>query len=122
MEIKKFEIGNVVYEFVNEYWETRYSWGHETTLFRNDVQISHNKVRYYNRTWECYRYQTCMLGAIGNELQWVLEKRLEDYKNEQGIKRFRKGEKETVIEKVKNENEYYKELIELRDKVRGRVW
>lgn len=120
MEIKKYEIGNVVYEFVNEYWETRYSWGHRTVLFRNNVEISNNKVRYYNRTWECFRYQTCMLGAIEHEMEWAMNKALEEYKEDKGIGRFRKGEKEIVIENVKKENDYYKELVELRNNVLGR--
>jgi hypothetical protein len=117
MEIKKYEIGNAVYEFVNEYWETRYSWGHKTVLFRNNIELSHNKVRYYNRTWERFRYQTCMLGAISNEMKWAMNRRLEDYKADKGISRFRKGEKEIVIENVKKENDYYKELAELYQKV-----
>lgn len=118
MEIKKYEIGNAIYEFVNEYWETRYSWGHKTVLFRNNIELSNNKVRYYNRTWECFRYQTCMLGAISNEMEWVMDRRLEDYKEDKGISRFRKGEKEIVIENVKKENDYYKELAELYQKVK----
>jgi hypothetical protein len=52
------------YEFRNTSWSTRNSWGHETTLYINDVEISRNKVRYLNRTWESYPFQSCMKGLV----------------------------------------------------------
>lgn len=122
MEIKKYEINGVQFEFVCEYWETYRSWGHEVHLFRNNYEIGSNRVRYYNRTWENYRYQTCMLGAISNVMSDIIADEIEKYKNENKISRFKKGEKQKVIDDVESNNEDYKNLVELRDKVRGNVW
>ena len=53
----------VEFQFVNEYFSTSRSWGHISTLFRNGVQVSEVKARYYNRTWEAYEYQSVMSSA-----------------------------------------------------------
>lgn len=113
MEIKKYEVNGVMFEFVCEYWETRYSWGHEVHVFRNDIEIASNKVRYYNRTWEYFRYQTCMLGAINNAMSVRINTELENYKYKHNLSRFRKGEKDVVLEDIKKNNADYLELAEL---------
>lgn len=122
MEIKKYEIGNDNYEFVCEGWSTSRAWGHEVHLFKNGYEIAENRIRYYNRTWENYRFQSCMLGAIDNVMNDIIEVAIGNYKYKNDIARFKKGEKQTVIENVEKENEEYKSLIELRDKVRGHCW
>ena len=59
------EINGVKFTFVCESWSTRNSWGHEVTLYKNDYfKIGLAKVRYYNRTWECYQYQTAIKSVI----------------------------------------------------------
>ncbi len=122
MEIKKYEIGNVNYEFVCEGWSNSRGWGHEVHLFRDGWEIAENRIRYYNRTWENYRFQSCMLGAIDSAMTDIVERAIENYKYKNNVERFKKGEKQTVIENVEKENEDYKSLVELRDKVRGNVW
>ena len=122
MEIKKYEIGNVNYEFVCEGWSNSRGWGHEVHLFRDGWEIAENRIRYYNRTWENYRFQSCMLGAIDSAMTDIVERTIENYKRKNNVERFKKGEKQTVIENMEKENEDYKSLVELRDKVRGNVW
>lgn len=39
---------------------TRYGFRHLATLFRNGREISKAKVCYYNRTWECYEFDSVM--------------------------------------------------------------
>lgn len=64
------EINGVKFTFVCEFWNTRNSWGHEVTLYQNDTfKVGRAKIRYYNRTWECYLYQS----AIKNVIIDVLE-------------------------------------------------
>lgn len=41
-------------------WETRNSWGHEVTLYQGTNQIGRIKLRYYNRTWESYKFRTAI--------------------------------------------------------------
>ena len=59
------EINGVKFTLVCESWCTRNSWGHEVTLYRNDyAKIGRAKIRYYNRTWESYQYQTAIKSVI----------------------------------------------------------
>ena len=59
------EINGVKFTLVCESWSTRNSWGHEVTLYRNDYEkIGRAKIRYYNRTWESYQYQSAIKSVI----------------------------------------------------------
>lgn len=96
-----FLINGTSFSFINESWSTSNSWGHETHLFmgsgRFNSEISKNKVRYYNRTWERFTYETCMLGAISNAIDSRLTDLISDYKYINKIDRFKKGEKAIVL-------------------------
>lgn len=47
------------------YYETRNSWGHWCEVFDEDYNtICKTYIKYYNRTWESYRYQTIALKAV----------------------------------------------------------
>ena len=59
------EINGVKFTLVCESWSTRNSWDHEVTLYKNDyAKIGRAKIRYYNRTWESYQYQTAIKSVI----------------------------------------------------------
>ena len=60
-----YKIGDNEYEFKCQTWETRGGWGHSVTLYdtRNFDIIAEVDVRYYNRTWESFTFQTAMLKA-----------------------------------------------------------
>jgi hypothetical protein len=47
-----------------DYYETRNSWGHKAWLYLDGNEIAFNRARYYNRTWESYKYQSVMQGAV----------------------------------------------------------
>ena len=51
-----------------ESWNTRNSWGHEVTLYHNGTKIGRVKVRYYNRTWESYQYQSAIHFVISQAI------------------------------------------------------
>lgn len=106
MEIKRFVINENEFEFVCDSWETSNAWGHKVVLFKNGVEVAENKVRYYNRTWEGYRYQSCMLGCISQLKEKCIERWLNKYKTKNNITRFRKGEKEFAIECAKRTDRY----------------
>lgn len=53
------------------YWETRYSWGHTAEVSVNYHTVSRAKFRYYNRTWESYRYQSVIHSALCGYVQSV---------------------------------------------------
>lgn len=81
------EINGVKFTFVCESWRTRNSWGHEVTLYKNDTfKVGRAKIRYYNRTWESYLYQSAIKTVIYDTLEKIKAaakvafKALHDYK------------------------------------------
>lgn len=119
MEIRRKNINGNNWELVNEYWETSYSWGHKTTIIRNGYEYLTRKVRYYNRTWEYYTYQTCMYGALEELKQEELQLYIDRFKQDNNITRFKKGQKEKVIQDFNN-TELGKELQELYNAIKDR--
>lgn len=120
MEIrtKKTKSGNT-YKFVNESWSNSNGWGHKTTIIRNSYDYEPHKVRYYNRTWESYTFQTCMSGAVETIREDELKRFIESYKFTNEIDRFKKGEKEKVLA-LFEETEIAKDLKELKEAISNR--
>lgn len=119
MEVLEKVINGNKYKLVNEYWETSRSWGHKTTVIRNGYDYDGYKVRYYNRTWESYKFQTCMLGAVRTIREDELKRYINNYKYRNDITRFKRGEKEKVIKEF-DDTEIGKELDILLKTIRER--
>lgn len=120
MEIRKIKCksGNE-YNIVNEYWETSNSWGHKSTLIAPWGEVGSHKVRYYNRTWESYTYQTCMSGLLDTILENNLKFYIAQIKEVRGITRLLKGTREE-IENDWNKKEYIQDLKEIQERIRTR--
>jgi hypothetical protein len=118
MEIKKFTVGSNEYSFVCEGWSNSNGWGHRVVLIKNMYTMCEAKIKYINRTWENYQYQSCMLKAISIVEENKQELELECYKAKTGRKRLREAEKEEIY----NNCDQLKELQELKTRVRGRIW
>ena len=112
MEMVKKEIRGVEYTFVNNTWSTSDRWGHETTLFRNGAEIGNNRVRYYNITWESYRYRSCMMGCISRLIEARQKELEESFKEKNNIQRFSYRTKTLYLE-FRDEDSEYQELKEL---------
>lgn len=106
------------YNIVNEYWQTSRAWGHKSTLL-SSYEIATNKVRYYNRTWEMYTYQTCMFGLINSEIEKSQKSYITQYKENNGISRFKKGQKEEILKEWAT-TEYAKDLLEIKERIENR--
>ena len=113
MEIKKYVRGKNTYEFVCEYYETSRSWGHKVTMFKNGIEYETNKVRYYNRTWEMWTYQSAISGAIYTAIDKREKRLIEDYKYNNNISRLSSAKKEEII----NNDGIIKELKELKTSI-----
>ena len=101
------------YEFVCWYWDTSNAWGHEVRLCkvgeRAGMEVGRARVRYYNRTWEAYTYQSAMYSALEDYKQkeikhflegWKLEHELKgwDYdKHEEWEKPFKRGQQAVAL-------------------------
>lgn len=67
-------------QFICEYYETSSSWGHKGRILYNNHDIGLTaKRRYYNRTWECYRYQSLLLDMIELAMSYLKDNEI-DYK------------------------------------------
>ena len=121
MEIKKYQIGKNYFEFVCETWENSRTWGHKVNLFKNGTEISKAKKTYINRTWEAYRYQSCMLKAIYMLTDEIKENVTSKYKSENNIARLTKKHKENIDKMLEN-NEDMQILNELEKNVKGNIW
>ena len=120
MEIRRKKVNNNNWEFVNEFVNKRDGFNHKTTLFKNGCQWLTYSVHYINRTWESYDYQSCMRGAIYELEEQQMARYFDDYKYNNNISRFRKGEKDKVIASFKEtpiakEIEVLKQAIENKD-------
>ena len=120
MEIrtKKCKSGNI-WQLVNESWSNSNGWGHKTNIIRNGYDFGEHKVKYLNRTWESYTYQTCMSGAISTIYEDELNRYIENYKYVNDITRFKKGQKDEVI-KMFEETEIAKDIQEIRKAISNR--
>ena len=121
MERKKVIVNDTEFEFVNQYWENSRAWGHESWLLRNGIEIGHNRVTYLNRTWENYKFQTCMLGIIYELLENRKEELKEQFKEEKGISRLTK-KYQNEFDKMVNDDDEMNLYLKLRDEIRGNVW
>ena len=101
--MKIFEYKN--YKIVAESWETSRSWGHNATLFKDNDELTHSRIRYLNRTWECYRYQSVILDAIYEAIKRRQSRLVDDYKLQANVIRMTKNRKENL----------YKDDIELQE-------
>lgn len=101
MEI--FEYKN--YKVVADSWENYRSWGHTATLFRDNRELTKSRIRYLNRTWEYYRYQSVILDAIYEAIKRRQSRLVEDYKLSTGAIRTTKHTKEKLFNKDEEINE-----------------
>ena len=112
MEIIKKEVNGKVYEFINSSRGNRSGFVHETQLFKDGRLLGKNKVQYYNRTWECYRYQSVMRGVIYKLLESYKEDFKTIWKNRHNVKRLTETKKQAMMEDLES-NLSYAELKEL---------
>lgn len=117
MEIRKVNVNGNVYEFVNESGNTRNGFYHKTTVFKNGCEVGSNRCNYLNRTWECYRYQTVMMGGIYNMLDRLVNRLLETFKADNGYKKMTENRR-IEFDLLKANNELIKEYEEVLKQLR----
>ena len=98
------------YSIVCEYWETSQAWGHRARLMYNGNEILKTSIRYYNRTWEVYRFQSVMQRLVSLYHDKKMEDCIKAYKELNGISRFKKGEKESVIKQLEKNDSIFKRI------------
>ena len=113
-EITKKIVNENEYMFINRSRGNRSGFIHETELFKNGVLIERNRIQYYNRTWECYRFQSVMRGLVYELINECMEKFTDAWKTEHEVKRLTAAKKEIMMNDLKNNPPTdYSELKEL---------
>ena len=120
MEIKKIICkSGREYNIVNETWETSRAWGHKSTLIAPWGEVESRKVKYLNRTWERYTYESCMSGLINTILEDNLKSYITQYKEKNGITRLTSIQKD-MIKAEWQEKEYIQDLMEIKERINDR--
>lgn len=110
------EINGVKFTLVCESWRIRYSWGHEVTLYKNDtLKVGRAKIRYYNRTWECYQYQSAIQCVILQAINEIKEAAKETFKKLHHYKVLTKKRADEFAKYLANDPEFaiYNELYKM---------
>ena len=120
MEIRRIVCKNGrVYNIVNETWETSRAWGHKSTLIAPWGEVESRKVKYINRTWERYTYESCMSGLIETILEDNLKSYITEYKEKNDITRLTSLQKD-MIKAEWQQQEYTQELMEIKERINDR--
>ena len=120
MEIKKIICkSGREYNIVNETWETSRAWGHKSTLVAPWGEVESRKVKYLNRTWESYTYESCMSGLLNSILENNLKSYITQYKEKNDITRLTSLQKD-MIKAEWQEKEYTQELMEIKERINNR--
>lgn len=116
-------------DFLCRGWDTSRAWGHECFVIDGALEVARERVRYYNRTWEAYRFQSVMLGALYNYRDKELERFLRNEKIKRGLiyydegtyeeheKPFKRGEKKALIEAF-DKSELGKKIEKIKEHIR----
>ena len=99
MEVRDVKVRGTNFRFVCESWSNSRAWGHRVVIFENGREVDEAKIRYYNRTWECYTYQSCMQKVVRQLLEHRKERVINDYKYMNNISRLTQKKKEELIKK-----------------------
>ena len=95
--IKKVELNGITFEVFGQYWETRNSWGHNGYLLIDGHEVSKSRIRYYNRTWEGYRFQSAGRAAVWSYIEELQRRALDAYKMATGRARLSQSLKDGIF-------------------------
>ena len=86
------------FEIVCDSWSTRNAWGHSCKVYAGDAYAPSGraKVRYYNRTWEAYQYQSVMKQAVHEMMGQRRAQLVDVWKIDNGRKRATKDQKAQI--------------------------
>lgn len=107
--MKVFNFKN--YTIVCESWETSHAWGHKATILWHGYSTRATaKIRYYNRTWERYQYESVILDAIQQMIDNRKTEIVDNYKTKNDIKRIKQDQKDKLYAEDELLSEYYELL------------
>lgn len=103
--IKSKKIMGKVFSIYAEGWSNSRAWGHRAVLRVNDFSTRESKIRYYNRTWESYQYESVIHSVIYGYIESVKNDIRENFKREKNIKRITERYKKELEKLVKTDKD-----------------
>lgn len=96
--IESKKIMGKVFSIYAESWSNSRAWGHRAVLKVNNWCTFESKIRYYNRTWERYQYESVIHKVVDDYIESVKE----DIE-EKGIKRITEKYKKELEKAIKTD-------------------
>lgn len=93
--LKEKEIDGRKYHLVAKSWSNSRGWGHECDLFIDGDICNAVKIRYYNRTWEEYTFQSVMIKCLESYRNELLDRQECRFREKFCVKRMTKKLRET---------------------------
>lgn len=84
MTHKQFNINGKEFILYCHTWETSRAWGHICELQMNGWHLATARARYYNRTWESYKYQSVMKSAVQQAIELETDLAIRRWKESTG--------------------------------------
>ena len=109
------KINGVEYAIIADFQDSRNGFNHIAKIYMNHDLIGYYKAHYINRTWERFRYESAIKGAIYDALNDAEERRKEAARRENGG-RLKRGQGDQIAEEVRS-SEYGKNLLALLEAV-----
>ena len=86
------------FTFVCDGWSNSRAWGHLVVLLDGSGrEVSRCKIRYYNRTWESWRFQSACRGAVDSLIENRRREAVREYKDRTGAKRLTENKKNAIF-------------------------
>lgn len=109
-------VNDYTFEFICNSRDTRNGFAHDCNLFINNINTTEAHCYYINRTWEAWTFQSVCMEALYYEIHNYTEQKKAIYCKEHNYKRMTQ-KRTNDFENLMNEDNYYKILLECKDKL-----
>lgn len=99
-------------------WKKFSSWGHKARLIKDGSIINQVSIRYHNRTWESYEFETALIRVVEDYKQNELKEFLDEMKKATQVKRLSQKKKDDLIF-IFNKKQLAQDLNELRKQIKN---
>ena len=105
------------YELVAEGWSRGGAWGHRCRIYKDATKImSPVSIRYWNRTWESYRFETVLSMAVDKLEEYCLNNLKKQFLLRNGYKRMTEQRRIEFNASI-NDNEDLEDVAKLKSKI-----
>lgn len=113
----EFKVGEDKYTFINHTESSQSGFTHVSQMFKNGSYKGHARIRYVNRTWESYQYESVMRRNVSRLMDNRAFELFEEFKTRHNYtrmteKRRREWEKEYDEDNTIKELTYLAKCVE----------